>query len=348
MLTPEERDLVSELLLSVVGGMPSPRQSLAGALDAGLRGDLGEGVPKVLVSIALELCEADGFTRTPPAIIGLINGLLPGRDEVEAIVARLSTAPPVVSDDPFEAVVLNSNLPFLDRLPTRQALRSFLRELRPIKRVVVVNGEQCPGKSYTTAFVDHVLATEKDISSCLVTITDDQGASVGPMELAMDMVTNMTTEPTNPPPANTNQQRWITEVANWVLSVANQSNRSWWFVLDGFTRQAMRADTQVFIDILANRLGTGLQRDRHRLILLDFDRTVLAVPPGSISDQTTDAVPHVEVVRAINRILAAAPPDLDRGLVTASVLQGLTDPVADLRELNVRLEALIQTQGAAA
>ena len=50
----------------------------------------------------------------------------------------------------------------------------------------------------------------------------------------------------------------------------------------------------------------------------------------------------------INTILAAAPPDLDRGLVTASVLEGFADPVTDLGELNVRLEALIQTHGAAA
>ncbi len=348
MLTPEERDLVFQLLLSVVAAVPSPRQTLVGGLDVSLRAGLGEGVPKDLVDQALVLSTDDGRRLTPPAIVQLITQLLPGREEIVAIVERLSTEPPVASADPFEALVLNSNLPFLDRTPTRQALKGFLRELRPNKRVVVINGDMSPGKTYTTAFVDHVLADERNISQCLVTVTGDQGASVGPMELASDLVTNMTTTPSDPPPPNTNQQRWITEVVNWVLSVANQSNRSWWFIFDGFNAQTMRADTQVFIDILATKLGTGLQRDRHRLILLDFDRTVLAVPPGSISDQTTDPVPHVSVVRAINQILATSPPDLDRGLVTASVLDGFADPVTDLRELNVRLEALIQTHGAAA
>ncbi len=348
MLTPDERDLVSQLLLNVVAGVSSPRQTLAAALDPTLRPNLGEGLPKVLVGVALELCEADGFARTPPAIVGLINQLLPGHEEVQAIVVRLSTAPPVVAADPFEAVVLNNNLPFLDRTPTRQALKSFVRELRPSKRVVVINGALSPGKTYTTAFVDHILAREASISPCLVTVTEDQGAVVGPMELATDLVTNMTMEPTAAPPANTNQQRWISEIVNWVLSAANRSDRSWWFILDGFNCRTMRADTQLFIDILAHRLGTGLQRDRHRLILLDFDRTVLTVLPGSISDQTTDPVPHVSVVRAIDQILATSPPDLDRGLVTASVLAGLADPITDLRELNVRLGALIQTSGVAA
>ena len=348
MLTSEERELVSQLLLNVVATVPSPRQVLAGGLGLSLSANLGEGLPMDLVRQAITLSLDDGFRQTPPAIVALLNGLLPGRPETLTIVERLSTAPPVASDDPFEALVLNSNLPFLDRTPTRQALKSFLKELRPSKRVVVVNGDSSPGKTYTTAFVDHVLAREPNIMHCLVAVTEDQGASVGPLELANDLVTNMGHELTGAPPANTNQQRWIAEIVNWVLSVANQSNRSWWFILDGFNAHAMRADTQVFIDTLATKLGTGIQRDRHRLILLDFDRTVLAVPPGSISDQTTCPIPHVSVVRVINTILAAAPPDLDRGLVTASVLDGFADPVTDLGELNVRLEALIQTHGAAA
>jgi hypothetical protein len=348
MLTVDERETVFQLLLTVVANAPFPRQLVAGGLGLPLSANLGEGVPVDLVRQALTLCTDDGYRQSPPAIVALLTGLLPDHEEVVTIVERLTTTPPVVADDPFEALVLNSNLPFLDRSPTRRALRSFLKELRPIKRVVVINGNGSPGKTYTTAFVDHVLAQEPSIRHCLVTVTRDQGASVGPVELANDLVTNMGEELTGAPMATTNQQRWIAEIVNWVLSIANRSGTSWWFILDGFNAAAMRADTQVFIDTLATKLGTGIQRDRHRLILLDFDRTMLAVPPGSISDQTTSPVPHVSVVRAVDQILAAAPPDLDRGRVTASVLHGFSDPVTDLELLNLRLEALIQTQGAAA
>jgi hypothetical protein len=161
------------------------------------------------------------------------------------------------------------------------------------------------------------------------------------------MVTNMGSELAGAPTQTTNQERWIQEIVNWVLSVANMSQYSWWFILDGFNADEMRPDTQQFIVTLATKLGTGIQRDRHRLILLDFDRTVLAVPPGSVSDQTTSPIPHDSVVKAVDQILATAAPDLDRALVTAGVLDGLSDPIADLRELGVRLGAVIEAHGAA-
>ena len=72
----------------------------------------------------------------------------------------------------------------------------------------------------------------------------------------------------------------------------------------------------------------------------------LAVPPGSISDQTTTPIPHSLVRRAVDLILATTPQALDRAEVTAGVLQDLTDPISDLRELGVRLGAVIETVGA--
>lgn len=347
MLTAQEREDIRALLEIVVSEQTSPRQALVAFLDPTLHTRLHEGSAAVLVDEALTLSTNDGYRQTPPALVQLLRGLLPDLPETEAIAARLSVPPPPVAD-PFDALVLNSNLPFLDRLPTRQALKSFLHELRPSKRIVVINGDHSPGKSYTTAFVEHVFGDRRDIGHCLVAVDQDQGAATGPLELARDLVTNMGRDTSDPPPPNTNQQRWTAEVVNWVLSAANQSELSWWFILDGFNAAEMRDDTRLFIDTLATKLGTGVQRDRHRLILLDFDRTVLAVPPGSISDQTTSPVPHASVVRAVDQILATSPPDLDRGVVTASVLDGFADPVTDLRELGVRLGALIQTHGAAA
>lgn len=347
MLTADERESFRTLLVHIVSTQPSPRLALVAFMDLTLHPRLHEGSPEVLVEEALTLTMGDAYRLSPPAIVQLLQGLLPDLPETAAIAARLSVPPPA-AEDPFEALVLNSNLPFLDRTSTRQALKSFVHELRPSKRIVVINGDQSPGKSYTTAFVEHVFGDRRDIGHCLVAVDQDQGAATGPLELARDLVTNMGRDTSDPPPPNTNQQRWIAEVVNWVLSAANQSELSWWFILDGFNAHEMRDDTRLFIDTLATKLGTGVQRDRHRLILLDFDRTVLAVPPGSISDQTTSPVPHVSVARAIDQILATSPPDLDRGVVTASVLDGFADPVTDLRELGVRLGALIQTHGAAA
>lgn len=90
MLTQDERNTVAELLRSVVATNTSPRQALAAFLPLELAGRLREGSPSVLVEQALDLCEEDDHRRTPPALVPLLTGLLPGRPEVVPIVARLS------------------------------------------------------------------------------------------------------------------------------------------------------------------------------------------------------------------------------------------------------------------
>ena len=62
------------------------------------------------------LSQNDAYRHTPPAIVQLLRGLLPDRSEIIAIADRLATST-ASSDDPFEALVLRSNLPFLDRAP---------------------------------------------------------------------------------------------------------------------------------------------------------------------------------------------------------------------------------------
>jgi hypothetical protein len=177
MLTPNERDVVIPLLLGVVSVAPSPRQALAAFMDLTLSSQLEEGSAAFLVERALDLSQNDAFRQTPPAIIQLLTGLLPDLPGITAIADRLS-APPPAAADPFDALVLRSNLPFLDRNPTRQALKSFLRELRPNKWVVVINGRQSPGEDLYLGVCGPCARGPTEAAHCLVSITADQGASV--------------------------------------------------------------------------------------------------------------------------------------------------------------------------
>jgi hypothetical protein len=343
VLTDEERHLVTAGLLSVVAPMASPRQTLVAGLHEALHERLGEGEPLLLVERTLELCLEDGYTHTPPALVRLLETLLVGLDpDVERIARRLREPPPEL-DDPFDAVVLVSKLPFLDRQSTRTALRQFLQRT-PLQPVVVVNGP-AHGKTFTGDFVDHVLSSWPKVRHCRVHLEERQGGSTGPGELASDLVAIMGGNPASAPPANTNLDRWVQDLVNWALSVANTSGCSWWFVLDGFNPEELRPDTQLLIAKLAKSLTTGVARERHRLVLTDFDRTVLPLQPGLIAVETTAPIPGASVATAVRQVLSRSPVPVDPLPVVERVLRDLGDPVSDLRELGLRLTDLISSVG---
>lgn len=339
MLSQEEHADVIDRLLEVVSGFPSPRASLAGALYPELRGRLQEGEPRVLVERAVAICNDDGYRNAPPAMVRLLDTLLPGELAIAGIVERLAIAPPA-PPDPFGALVLVSKLPFIERSSTRAALKLLLDPI-PTRPVVVVNGPRNAGKTYTGDFVDHVLFFHPDVRHCRIELDEHQGPSTGPQELASDMVTQMGGRPSTAPPQNTNLVRWAQELANWVISVANESAVNWWFVLDGFNEAELRADTQLLIEKLAKGVTTGIARQRHRLVLTDFDRAVLPLQPGLIAAETTAPIPHESIAAVVEELVAHSALPLDVPVITARVLDGLPDPVADLSELSLQLSDLI-------
>jgi hypothetical protein len=347
MLTQEESVDIADLLVAVAAVAPSPRQFLAVGLHEHLRDHLGEASPRILVEHALDLCRQDGYRSSPPAMVQLLDKLLPKTEPVVAVIRRLRVPPPP-APDPFEALILISKLPFLDRLSTRAALKRFLLQRTPIQPVVVVNGPRRFGKTYTGEFVDHILASIEGVSHCRIELAQGQGRSTGPLELASDMVAVMSGVQTAPPPANTNADRWAQELVNWVIGVANASGRNWWFVLDGFNAHELRTDTEPLIKKLAKSLTTGIARERHRLVLTDFDRAVLPLQPGLIAHEMATAIPHLSVAAAVAQAVQLSPEPLDAAKVTAKVLEGLADPVVDLPELGQRLSDLIASVDGAA
>ncbi|GIF22617.1 hypothetical protein BJ973_002940 [Actinoplanes tereljensis] len=341
MLTAAEYDDIKTRLLRVVATVASPRQTLAAAIPGRLAERLPDGEPRILVERVLALCTEDAYHDDPPAVVVLLELLLPL--QVATTVARLRTPPPP-APDPFEALIMISKLPFLDRQSTRAALRDFL-EIRPTRPVMVVTGPSGFGKTYTGDFVDHVLSARRGIQHCRIPLEEGQGPSTGAEELARDLVTILGGDPAQQPPKTTNGDRWAKDLANWVLSVANNSGFDWWFLLDGFNGQEVRRETQTLITKLAFLMTTGVSRDRHRLILTDFDRSALTIRPGMIAAEETRPIPFDSVRAAIAVVLghAGIAPDDQRAVVAeAEVLQGFADPVTDLAELALRLSDLAE------
>jgi hypothetical protein len=340
MLRSEEYDFVTCTLVERASLQVSPRQFLVAGLYPQLQALVGEGNPRFLVERVLAVSNDDGYRRSPPAMVHLLETLLPGDPDVAGIVERLRVPPPQ-PQDAFDALVLVSKLPFLERQATRTALRLFLHAI-PTQPVVVVNGPQWTGKTYTGEFIDHVLSDRPGVRHCRIEIEKGQGGSIGPRELAKDMVTQMGSDPNAVPAENSNLDRWMQELANWVISVANASNRDWWFMLDGFNAAELRtSDTRLLIIKLAKSLTTGIARERHRLILADFDRSILTLQPGLIAAETIAAIRHTSVARAVAEVVRRSPEPLEAAKVTAKVLEGLGDPVDNLPMLGQRLSDLI-------
>ncbi|MCP3139789.1 hypothetical protein [Pyxidicoccus xibeiensis] len=342
MLTQQQREFVEEQLVAVVSLHGSPRATIA-AVMGGLASKLPDGlVPEVLVTRAVDICIADAYGSTPPALVMLL-GLIKHIAGIADIVAAIGTVPLATGatpNDPFSALILDNKLPFLDRQPARAFLRALTQPM-PMQPVVVVSGNQKSGKSYTSEFVDHLCRNLPGIQHCRIEVTHDQGASVGPAELARDLVTQLGGNPWQGPPQNTNLDRWAQELANWVLAEAKQSGVRWWFVLDGFNKKELRSDTSLLIVKLAKGLTTGYARLWHRLILLDFDRTVLPLQPGTIAAESTAGIPASAVAAGIAEVVKASGKAVDEKRILDKLMDGLPDPVVDLPELGSRFRDLI-------
>ena len=347
MLLPSEQELVLELLIKQTLLSETPRTVLAAGLVDRLAARLPSGAPETLARIALSLCLEDSYTTTPPAMVMLLELIAQLDAEIPRIIDRIYDPPPR-APDVFDALILDTKVPFLARRDTRANLRALLKA-RPIKPVVVINGPKGMGKTHTTAFIEHVLRENPAIQHCIVTLTASQGLSIGPRELASDLVVQLGGNPRNLATELTNRERWVQELVNDVIyaglgePAADPSGRkqTWWVVLDGFKAPHLHKDTELFIRTLAASLTAGRAQEQFRLILLDFDATALTVPPTKVASEVTAPIATNAVTLCVGN-LAANQPDAERKRVIDRVLQGLTDPVQNLPVLAARLGEVIR------
>lgn len=346
MLTQAEQDLVLELLIKQAALAPAPRQALVVGLANHLAARFDStGTPAALSKMALALCLEDGYRGAPPAIVGLLKLVNQLDPSIPEIIQRVHTPPPASADN-FEAVVLDIKEPFLARHKTRSNLRALLA-LKPVKPVVVINGSQGTGKTHTAAFIQHVLRNLGAVQHCIISFDQELGPAIGPKELASDIVTQLGGDARAIAPPCTNGFRWAQELANCVISEGSiQKHQAWWIVLDGFREPNLREDTKQFIVKLAATLMTGMAQERFRLILLDFDSTVLTIPPGKIADELMTPIAANAVTKCIEELTPHLP-SLERQSIVARILQGVSDPIDDLPTVAGRLREVIRLVGEA-
>lgn len=347
MLNGDEQDFVCEALIRMASSQASPRLAIAVALDNELQAQLNDGTPNVIVMCAIALCIGDRWRLTPPSLVRLMRLAEPFEPRIAPIIERLKIPPGraehvPAQPNPFMDSVLVSKIPFLERARIRAGLQALLTPT-PLQPFIVVNGPPNTGKSYTADFVSHVLHARNDVVHCRVELPTKEGASVGPVELARDLVVRMGGDLRAEPPRVTNLDRWYGELVNWVIDAGMRANGYvWWVILDGFNKDELRDDTRDFIKKLASSFTNAMPQRRFRLILLDFDRTTLSVQPGMILVDNTTGIAKASVSAFVNAIFADAGGGIDVNSVLDDITKGLGDPVTDLPALGERLRDLIE------
>jgi hypothetical protein len=346
MLTSDDYTLVETKLIELVAPQALPRQYLAILLPPPLAANLTEGLPPTgLVKLALKLCQDDGYNALPPSMCTFLMNCFPRQAEFRAICNRIMTPPTLQpAADPFDAVIFPNKLPFLGRDAVRAHLRALMQVLPP-RPVVVVNGLGGAGKTYTTELIKHVCRTHTDIIPCHIEVPKEQGISIGPADLAREIVIQLGGDVDKMPTLQTNVDRWAQDLAIWIISTAQKSGYKHWIVLDGFNKIELRRDTLPLIVKLSVQLTRGVASRLHRLILMDFDYTSLPIIPGTIAIETIPGLGKAVVAGFVTQLLTAAGRGQDAQQMIAGLTAGLADPIQDLRELGGRLSDLIELVG---
>jgi hypothetical protein len=261
-------------------------------------------MPAAYAQAVLDVCQTDGRNSDPMWILLLIN-LLPDEPRTAEIKLRISTAP--VEPDPELARILMTGTPFLNRSGLRRTVASLLGGKRSPRPIFVVSGETKSGKSYSAEYIDHLSLAGRPFTPFKVRFPTGSGLTYGPEGLARDILMNMGITPDGLPPGffenTTNNERWPYDLAGSVLAKGHQLGKCFWIVLDAFTGTELRKETGKFIDGLAQGIvDSAVFGETFRLILLDFERTLLSVQPSRVDLERIEPFGETDVFDCVAEI----------------------------------------------
>jgi hypothetical protein len=266
---------------------------------------------KRYAKMIVRYCELSAWVENPALIIRLINNWSV-EVKFKTIVDRLQQLPPPIwykSGRPWETCLVASELPFIDRTLTRQAVESFLQPLNDpfamplVSRVLVVNGPEGCGKTYTNKYLQYLnsVFTNLNFKVAYIDYKIFVTSRFGPKELVESIlaVINPTWKATTTLPklGEEQQSRDSMLLVQFLAKQIAKTGERWFLVLDRFNDTTVPRETIELIQHLA-KVATGAEyaedsRDLIRLVLLGFndvienyeDRVVIdAIQPLTASD----------------------------------------------------------------
>jgi hypothetical protein len=305
--------------------------------------DLIEGSPRELATSAINLCIADGWKHDPTWMLLLLENfqLLTIDARVAEIWERSRHQPPPAAD-PLARSILN-NIPFINRTTLRKQLAVLETPAAEAQPILVVNGNDKSGKSYSTNYIEYYSDVRKSVTTYRIPLEPGTELETSAKDIAQDMVYLMS-RPLNGMPQydGTNLKRSCKELVNWVLSEASQTPSQHWFVLDNFRENNLRPDVREFLLVLSDQITNGIFKRKCRLILIGTDRAMLTVDPGRIEEEIIKPCNLEDITKAVEEILErAAPYSLTLQTMMDFVVTGLPADKSKMETLNWRLRVLL-------
>ena len=193
-----------------------------------------------------------------------------------------------VLDEVWYTHWVEGGLPFVDRTALRDTLKDFSRATG--RAILRIDGDPDTGKSYSKYLLEHVSATQ-GWSFRIISVELEAGADIGmnATSLAQLIVGEM-----GYPNALANSGIQDTAVESipmlqtWILRCARESDRRWWFFLDGFRSLPESNTARSLIQGLADKIANGSYRENLRMILVDYDKPLSRVEEEKVAFDRSD------------------------------------------------------------
>jgi hypothetical protein len=256
-----------------------------------------DSIPLEYAFKVVRYCEMTAWVEKPPLIIKLLNRFK--REPVfKQAITRLKAMAPVqfhINGRVWDTFLLALDLPFLDRLITREAIERFSFPLNPTLykpgvRVLVVKGPEKSGKTYTIDYIRYVNSVFAQLNFNTISIDYKKQITgrFGPKQLItslLDQVNQDWAKSVVLPELDAQQTpRWTQQLLDVLLKQIQErnelqyNNSKMMIILDGFDDPTVPRDTLDLIQqIAAAAVGQSLvaeNNDTIRLVLLGFSETV--------------------------------------------------------------------------
>jgi hypothetical protein len=264
----------------------------------------------------------------------------------EAIIARLEQRINVL-DDVWYTPWVRDGLPFFDRGPLRDTLKTLARNTgRPILRI---EGDPASGKSYSSQLLEYVSQeTTWSFQVINVEVTEGSEIMMNALSLAQIIVGEMGFKNTVadsglPDPTVHN----IPLLQTWILQSARASGKQWWLFLDGFRKLPEKNTARDLIQGLGDKIANGNYRQHLRLILSDYDKALSRVEEEKVAFDRPQRLPDAEALPAVRDCLSRvyreanrAPAEGELDAKAQAVLLGIPPDEAWVVAVSKRLKAM--------
>lgn len=352
MFSPEDRQYITDLIYEKLSRQDNPRQLINVPFkDTNFADGLTDGDSrKTLALDAVRICIEDAWAHEPAWMWRLLDlfGLIRSNGKIASIWASAQGTKPFAVVEELNATILYSAIPFVNRSSLRvqlNSLHSLDGEFRPI---LVVNGDEKAGKSYSANYIDYYCNKKTTLVSCIMQIEPGFALEMGAIEIAKGLVQMLDGDMDSMPQPSTNSKRYAGELASWVLTTAlsQKGYTQVWFVMDNFSMQELRIDARDLLIALADLVTKGLYKKKCRIIITGFDRALLTVDPGRIDEEIVSICTPDDIDITISEIFTVTSTSVPASaidLIKRYVKTGLPAGKEKMTVINDRLRAVLYT-----